>query len=661
MRVSRFKLKATDPTVGDPASEVVILGKVSTAGCSGINQDCIPDNVPEHTIDTLQFFGGKLFVSVGDGASDAVTQSAFRAQNLDSLNGKILRINTDGTAPADNPFYNGNPSANRSKIYDYGLRNPFRFTIHPATGNLYIGDVGQSSWEEINTGRGRNFGWPCYEGTGTESQYIGDFKCQAVSASAVTKPIKSYPHTEGACIIGGPRYTGAAFPSTYQGSVFYADFVSGFIKRITLDASGNVTATRAFESGVKQPVFLTQGPDGNLYYISIGAQQLRRIRYVGSGNHPPVAQASATPTNGYPPLTVNFSSTGTSDADGNPLTYTWNFGDGGTLAMANPTHQYTAKGKFNAVLTVKDSKGATDTASVLITAGSKPPTATINQPANGIHVNVGTVVNFSGTATDPDEGTLTGAKLQWDVILHHNTHIHDGVVTTTGCCGSFTVQEHDTTATFYYEVKLTAVDSTGLTGTKSVFVYPNLPTSTCSVASATSVAICAPANGATVTSPFHAQAVGGSSVTFMELWLDSTKAFQTSGRSIDTTVTASAGTHIITVYGRNNTGVLDHKAVTISVGSGGSTCAVPGSAGVNVCSPADGSTSSSPVRAVASGTTTGTFARMELWVDGAQKFVTTSRTLNTTVSVGSGKHRFAFLAVNTAGTVINKAVNVNVP
>jgi hypothetical protein len=297
---------------------------------------------------------------------------------------------------------------------------------------------------------------------------------------------------------------------------------------------------------------------------------------------------------------------------------------------------------------------------VTITVGSTPPTATITQPASGIHVNVGATVNFMGSASDPDDGNLIGASLQWDVIIHHNTHIHDGLVDTTGCCGSFVVQEHDTSATFYYEIKLTAVDSSGLTGTRSVFVYPDIPTSSCAQPSAsTAVVICSPSAGSIASSPVRVSAAGGSSVTLMELWRDGTKIANFTGRSIDTTLALTNGSHKVTVFGKNNGTILASQAVSFTVGS--STCTVPGSPGVNICLPADGSTASSPVRALASGTTTGTFYRMELWVDGRQQVFTNSRTLDWLVSLPSGRHRFAFLAVNTAGNVINRAVYVTVP
>jgi glucose/arabinose dehydrogenase len=766
-RVSRFKVSASDSTIGDPNSETVILGKITTPGCSGVNQDCMPNDVAEHTIDDLHFYGGKLFVSVGDGAGDAVTDSAFRSQNLDILNGKILRVNTDGTGPSDNPFYNGDPNANRSKVYSLGLRNPFRFSIDQATGNLYIGDVGQNSWEEIDTGRGKNFGWPCYEGDGTESQYSGSTICQNLPASSVTKPLTTYAHTSvGGCIIGGPLYSGTTYPTTYHGSVFFADFTQEFIRRIVFDSSGNVTGVSTFATGVSQPVYVAQGPDGNLYYISIGAQQVKRIRYTGTANRPPVAVASASPTSGYSPLNVNFSSAGTSDPDGDTLTYSWNFGDGTTGTLPNPTHQYTGTGvqKFNAVLTVKDPSGATSTASVVVTVGSMPPQPTIATPADGTKANVGDVINFSGSAFDPDDGNLPASALHWSVILHHETHTHDMLELSGVTGGSFQVQAHDTTADFFYEIKLTATDSSGLSASKSVFVYPIIVACT-TPSTSTAVNICTPANGATVNSSFTIQAAGGSAVTFMEIWLDSTKVWQNSGNqtqfaassiangnhtitvygrnstgvvgsqritvtvgtsggggtcsvgtsvvvicapangagvtspftvnavvnssvtwvevwlnstkawqgaptsgAISPSIAAAAGTYTMTVYGRNSTGVLGSARETITVTSGsggGGTCTAPSTAGVNVCSPTSttspGSTMSSPVHALAAATVTGTFARMELWIDGVKKFTSSTRSIDYQATLPSGSHRFTFYAVNTAGTLWKQVRYATVP
>ncbi len=117
-----------------------------------------------HAIGALRFApDGKLFVSIGDGASpDIVDPRALRAQRLDSYAGKLLRINPDGSPPGDNPFDDGTDSI-QSRVYAFGLRNPFRFNLDQA-GEPYIADVGWNTFEEVNRGRGANFGWPCYEG-----------------------------------------------------------------------------------------------------------------------------------------------------------------------------------------------------------------------------------------------------------------------------------------------------------------------------------------------------------------------------------------------------------------------------------------------------------------------------------------------------------------
>ena len=143
-------------------------------------------------------------------------------------------------------------------------------------------------------------------------------------------------------------------------------------------------------------VYLTQGPEGALYYIDlgvsdttgqIGVSKIRRISFVGS-NQPPVAQASANPTSGPTPLVVNFSSAGSSDPEGQPLTYAWNFGDNTTSTAANPTHTYSIPGPYQARLTVSDGVNSTISAPLSITAGTRP-TVTILSPTDGSYVQGG--------------------------------------------------------------------------------------------------------------------------------------------------------------------------------------------------------------------------------------------------------------------------------
>ena len=207
---------------------------------------------------------GKIFISTGENWTPS------DAQRLDIPRGKILRINKDGTIPADNPFHDG-AGPNRDEIWAYGLRNPFRISIDPVTGIMYIGDVGSgdnrsTAKEELNIGvRGANYGWPICEG--------------ACAVSGMTNPTYSYPHAgRDACVIGGVVYRGTQFPSEYYGSYFFGDYVQHWIRRAKLDGSGNVSQVLSFwpadgsldNLAMGDPVELVEGPDGSLYYVDIG-------------------------------------------------------------------------------------------------------------------------------------------------------------------------------------------------------------------------------------------------------------------------------------------------------------------------------------------------------------------------------------------------------
>jgi glucose/arabinose dehydrogenase len=677
-RVTRFQMDPANPDRALASSETVIVGKVSDPNCNRGTQDCMTSLRGEHTIDHLMFGkDGKLYISLGDGASSSGTNAlSFNAQNVDYLNGKLLRVNKDGTGPSDNPFYNGNPSANRSKVYDMGLRNPYRFTIHPSTGEVYIGDVGWFQWEEINRGKGHNFGWPCYEGAIDSdgdpfnkemSRYQSDFpsKCDAVSASSVTPPSWAYPHIsggDGASITMGTFYTGTIYPTSYQGKLFFSDYVNSFIKYATLNSDGSIASVHDFATNVGGPVYLTQGPDQNLYYIDIITGSIHRIKFAG-GNRAPIAKASANPTTGYPPLSVNFSSAGTSDADGDTLTYHWDFGDGTTSTSQNPIHQYTEAGvhTYAATLTVKDPDNAEGTATVNITVGSTAPTATITSPQSG-KVQVGDVVNFTGTATDPDDGTLPSSSLRWDVFLHHNGHLHTVIADLVGSGGSFTVEDHDPVGFFSYEVILTATDSSGLTNKKSVMLDIDRPdTGTCELpASSGDVNICSPLNGSTVTSPVTINASGGTAVTRLDAWIDGVKTQGVDGNMLTFSKSLANGSHRLTIIAKSSGTETARKTINFAVGStsGGGGC-TPSSAGdVLICSPTDGSTVSSPVAISAKGGSSVNL--LEAWVDGVKRQSSSSNSLSFSLDLSAGSHRLVVIGKSSGTETDRQVINFNV-
>ncbi len=459
-RLSRFTANST--LTGTVAGSELVLYQDPQAASS------------EHHGGALNFGNdGKLYFTTGEHFDAAA------AQSLSNPRGKIHRINPDGTVPTDNPFFDGT-GPNWDSIWALGLRNPYRAYYDAPTGRLYVGDVGgndnRSSQEELDVGaRGANFGWPDSEGS-----------CSA----PCTSPIYSYPHANrDACITGGFVYHGNQFPSSYVGSYFFADYTQNWIRRLTFDASGNVNGVYNFEpmdGSVDGPygdiVYLTEGPDGALYYVDLGysdisgtfgVSKIRRISYV-SDNQPPVAAASANPRSGPAPLTVTFSSSGSSDPEGQPLTYEWTFGDGATSTAANPSHSYAQAGQYTARLSVSDGANTSQAQPLSITVGS-PPTASILSPRDGSPFRAGDVISFSGDASDTEDGQLPASAFTWNIDFLHEGHVHPGTPITGVKSGTFAIPTsgHDFSGNTRYRITLTVADSDGLSTSSSVLIIPD--------------------------------------------------------------------------------------------------------------------------------------------------------------------------------------------
>jgi glucose/arabinose dehydrogenase len=197
---------------------------------------------------------GKLYAGVGENATSS------NAQTLANRLGKILRYNSDGSIPTDNPFFNTATGANRA-IWALGLRNPFTFGFQPGTGRMFINDVGQDTWEEINDGiAGSNYGWPTCEGA-----------CSPTNAN-FRDPLFQYGHgsggTTGCAIVGSAFYNPPLnqFPASYFGKYFFGDLCSGWIR--LFDPSTGMAS--GFATGISTLVDLQIGPDGCLYYLAQG-------------------------------------------------------------------------------------------------------------------------------------------------------------------------------------------------------------------------------------------------------------------------------------------------------------------------------------------------------------------------------------------------------
>jgi glucose/arabinose dehydrogenase len=264
-----------------------IIGATITAPASQVEpgtnniRDYLATDSESHSIGDMAFGAdGSLFVSNGDGTSyGRVDPRTVRVQDINNLSGKLLRIDPiTGAGYRDNPFVNGDLNSNRSKVYDYGLRNPFRITVKPGTSDPYIGDVGWTQWEEVNTGRGQNFGWPYFEGDEIGSARTGGYQdlpeAQAFYASGqpVTAPLfaRSHPEDGARAIVLGDFYDGTTFPSVYNGALFVGDVNQGLVQALLFDSAGKVESAKTFATGLPGIVQYSVGNDGNLYYTHIG-------------------------------------------------------------------------------------------------------------------------------------------------------------------------------------------------------------------------------------------------------------------------------------------------------------------------------------------------------------------------------------------------------
>jgi glucose/arabinose dehydrogenase/PKD repeat protein len=544
------------PTPPGPTTDgCLVSGRVSRLQISGnvmtgseqvlVNDWC--QQFPSHSIGTLLFGrDGYLYVTGGDGASfnnvdygqygntyagdqanpcgdppGAVgiplsppggeggalrSQSVRRTDGPATLDGTVLRIDpATGAGVSGNPFF-ASPDANARRIVAYGLRNPFRITQRPGTDELWIGDVGWNTWEEINrvvapaSTTASNFGWPCYEGSSPQGGYQGAglSLCSSLYSTpgSVISPYYTYNH--GACVVnytgchtGGSSITGVAFyqggsyPTQYNGALFFADHTRNEIWAMLPGTNGLPDPSRlqsfvgvdATGGAAGHPVDLKIGPGGDLFYVDMDDGTVHRITYAAA-NQPPTAVITANPTNGPVPLTVSFDGTGSSDPEGRPLSYSWDLnGDGtfGDATASTASYTYTTAGVYHPSLRVTDDQGVSDTKSLTVTAGNTAPTAVIDSPASSLTWKVGETINFSGHATDAQDGTLPGSALRWSFILHHcftPTDCHTHLIQTVNgvSSGSFTAPDHEYPC--WLEVQLVATDSGGLTSTTSVRLDP---------------------------------------------------------------------------------------------------------------------------------------------------------------------------------------------
>ncbi|WP_460848355.1 ThuA domain-containing protein [Phytohabitans suffuscus] len=512
-RLSRFTVNA-DFTL-DPNSAVTILDVPTSRGmCCHVGGDIDFDaagNLYLSTGDDTNPFDSSGYTPIDERAD---RNPAFDAQrtsgNTNDLRGKVLRIrpNAGGgySVPAGNMFAPGTANT-RPEIYAMGFRNPFRMSVDKATGAVYLGDYGPDagtssptrgpagnvSFERIT--QPGNYGWPYCSNYNTpyiDFQFPSGpsgaaFNCTGgpVNNSRNNTGLTQLPPSQAAWLpygggqdppalccgslspMGGVVYNYSAslasdvkFPAAMNGRVFLGEFGRRWVKTATVTGSGGAGTIEAFPAYTGTQVMdLEFGPDGALYVLDYGTgwfggdanSALYRIEYNTGTGRAPIASASANPTSGNAPLTVQFSSAGSSDPDGDAITYAWDFTTNGSTdsTAANPSFTYTGNGEFTATLTVRDSTGRSSTASVVIGVGR--PTVTLAQPLNGRLFNFGDAIPFQVTVSDPNSPTVDCSRVRVNYILGHDSHGHP-ISSATGCSGTLqtTVDgEHDANANIF--------------------------------------------------------------------------------------------------------------------------------------------------------------------------------------------------------------------
>jgi glucose/arabinose dehydrogenase len=443
-QVSRFTVNGD---LIDPTSEQLLIDN-GVCGSGGHNAGAVHFGID-----------GKLYIDVGE------NNTASNSQTLSNLKGKMLRINPDGTIPTDNPFYNKTTGTNRA-IYALGLRNPFTFAVQPGTGRIFIDDVGNATWEEINDAiAGGNYGWPDTEGPTTDPRYI----------SPLYAYLHSYTTPPFACAItGGTFYNPSVvqFPGSYLGMYFFQDFCGGWVHM--LDPASKTAVD--FASGYVSPVDITVGPDGALYVLTHeGGPAGAFVHRIAASNQPGISKQPRDQTVA-PGQKFLFNVTASGDG---PITYQWQKNGSNVSNATLPGYSRTAQLADDGTqwrVVVTNPNGSVVSKTVLLHVDPNAiPVPTITTPIkNGPRYTAGQTISFAGTGSDFEDGDLPASAFNWSVVFHHATHTHPFIDSIPGVkSGTFVIPDTgETAANVWYRIHLTVTDSHGATATTYVDIRP---------------------------------------------------------------------------------------------------------------------------------------------------------------------------------------------
>lgn len=484
-------------------------------------RDCIPATTPYHAVGTVVSDprDGTIWWGTGDAESvsftDANRPNRLHTYNEESYAGKVMHVDRDGRGLPGHAFCPGVTDLDRicTKIHAMGFRNPFRFTVPAQPGKPpIVADVGDLRREELNLATaGGNYGWPCWEGSNVRprnySTYAGcgpyvsnpPFGAGASGGTPrnVIAPTFEYDHDGAdAAVLAGPVYEDDDYPAEYRGSLFFGDYARGFIRRFPAGPTpGTFSITPAsilnFGQANSSVLFasraaftqLTTAPNGDLVVVDFvtpgpsfdftGPGRVVRIGYAPA-NRAPVARARIVGGEEVASGSeVRFDGTSSSDPDGDPLTYAWDFdGDGATDSTeAEPVWTFAQSGVKTVALVVGDGRGRTDRVTIQVLVDRHRPQVTIETPSPGELYDGGRTIALRGDATDADEPAGLGdARLRWEIRLLHGEHFHP-LVDIVGRTGAFTAwQDHGLDSS--YRIRLIATDADGLEGSATVDIAP---------------------------------------------------------------------------------------------------------------------------------------------------------------------------------------------
>ncbi len=378
---------------------------------------------------------------------------------------------------APNPLYNGSGCARPYFLFRELLQQD---NASPTASFPNPCDVSQQIPASIPKFRhtrpvldwGRNGNGPARTGT-----YNGSGSATVVTVGAAGSPVAGSSF-KGSCSIGGVWYTGTEFPAPYANTYFLADYTEGWVKSLTFDANDKPTAVRDFIQGVTDITALATNPqDGSLYYLANGTT-VTKVTFIGEGNRPPVAVASSNKQFGPGPLTVQFTGSGSTDPEGQSLTYSWNFGDGTSVStQANPAHVFTAPNSspvsYTVTLTVTDSGGTSRQTTLMISVNNTPPTVMITSPHDGDYYPMTNSTAYNLTASVSDGQSSSGSlSYAWQVFLRHNEHEHAEPVITTASANTVISPIGCDGNSYHYRIRLTVTDPQGLSTWDEVNIYP---------------------------------------------------------------------------------------------------------------------------------------------------------------------------------------------